>query len=72
MKIYGLTDKGIVRENNQDFFASEKLSENVAFAVVCDGMGGANAGNVASKIAAETITAYVKKSYRERLSVMAL
>ncbi len=34
MKIYGSTDKGIVREVNQDFFAAEKLSENVAFAVV--------------------------------------
>lgn len=72
MKIYGLTDKGIVRENNQDFFATEKLSENVAFAVVCDGMGGANAGNVASKTAVETICAYVKKSYRESLTGMAL
>lgn len=72
MKIYGLTDKGIVRENNQDFFAAEKLSENVAFAVVCDGMGGANAGNIASKIAAETITAYIKKSYRQSLSSIAL
>ncbi len=37
-----------------------------------DGMGGANAGNVASKIAAETITAYVKKSYKSRLNGMAL
>lgn len=72
MKIYGLTDKGIVRENNQDFFAAEKLSENVAFAIVCDGMGGANAGNIASKIATETITAYIKKSYRQSLSSIAL
>lgn len=72
MKIYGLTDKGIVRETNQDFFAVEKLSENVAFAVVCDGMGGANAGNVASKTAVETICAYVKKSYRESLTGTAL
>ncbi len=72
MKIYGLTDKGIVREVNQDFFVAEKLNENVAFAVVCDGMGGANAGNIASKIAAETITAYIKKSYRQNLSAVAL
>lgn len=72
MKIYGLTDKGLVREDNQDFFAVEKLKENVAFAVVCDGMGGANAGNVASKSAVNTICAYIKKSYRESLSGMAL
>ena len=44
------TDKGKVRENNEDFFYA---NENVL--IVADGMGGHNAGEVASRIATETI-----------------
>lgn len=52
---YGKTDKGIVRRDNQDYFDFLQLSEgNVLLCVVCDGMGGANAGNVASSLAAST------------------
>lgn len=49
---FGMTDRGRVRKNNQDCYAM-KLS-NVAISVVCDGMGGARAGDVASQLAAET------------------
>lgn len=49
---FGMTDRGKVRKNNQDCYAM-KLS-NVTISVVCDGMGGAQAGDVASQLAAET------------------
>ncbi len=53
MEYFGLTDKGRVRPTNQDIFQIESAEDNrTALLVVCDGMGGANAGNVASRFAA--------------------
>lgn len=49
--IFGATDTGLVRASNQDTFVVERLSENLAFVVLCDGMGGQNGGNIASDIA---------------------
>ena len=54
MNIWGITDTGVVREQNQDYYHIELLEENVGLAVVCDGRGGASAGNVASHMAVET------------------
>lgn len=65
--IYGKTDKGRVRNDNQDSFFIKNVSDDCAFAVLCDGMGGANAGNVASSIAVETISEYIIKSYRPNM-----
>lgn len=68
MQFYGATDKGKQRENNQDYFNFEILSENCGFAIVCDGMGGANAGNIASRIATENISSYLKRSLKPSMS----
>ena len=57
MQVFGLTDKGIVRRDNQDHFQIATAADGaVTICVVCDGMGGAKAGNVASELAAETFT----------------
>ena len=56
MKITAKTDKGIVRANNQDSYAAGELSGGAAWAVVCDGMGGAAGGNIASSEAVKTIS----------------
>ena len=40
MKIVAKTDKGNVRENNQDAYACGEFSNEVVWSVVCDGMGG--------------------------------
>lgn len=69
MIIHSKIDKGIIRNSNQDAFIAGQLSENIAFAVVCDGMGGANAGNIASEIAVKTVSEYLYNSFRENLTI---
>ncbi len=68
MQIVGKTDVGLVRDDNQDAFYYDNLSDNSYFAIVCDGMGGANAGNVASECAVRTISDYLKRSYRDGMT----
>lgn len=51
MKIAQKSDIGTVRQENQDRVAAKILGESSAFAVVCDGMGGENAGSLASELA---------------------
>lgn len=55
MIAFGSTHKGCVRLTNQDAFAVESFDEGQeTLLVVCDGMGGANAGNVASRFAVDS------------------
>jgi protein phosphatase len=51
----GLTDIGLVRKNNEDNFGYDLRS---GIFVVCDGMGGQQAGELASKIAVDTVLGY--------------
>ena len=51
MNIWGITNTGSVRQQNQDAYRVEPLPEDGLLAVVCDGMGGARSGNVASQMA---------------------
>ena len=53
MNVWGITHHGVVREQNQDAFAFEYLSDGRIIALVCDGMGGARAGNIASSMAVD-------------------
>jgi protein phosphatase len=62
MELWGLTDSGKVRKNNQDVFkVLFDGDRNVAVLVVCDGMGGAKAGNVASSLAANVFMHHMGK-----------
>lgn len=63
MKIFGKTDVGRVRKTNQDSFDFATLGDDAVFAVVCDGMGGARGGSVASSRAVAVITAEVKEKF---------
>lgn len=55
MKIAGRSDIGLVRENNQDNYLITKNAKGDFLAVVCDGIGGAKAGDVASLMATKNI-----------------
>lgn len=63
MKVYSRTDTGLVRSSNQDYCKTGDLPDGSVWAVVCDGMGGANGGSTASRIAAETIAEQLKELY---------
>lgn len=67
MKIVAKTDKGIVRDSNQDAYAVGELPGEVAWAVVCDGMGGAAGGNIASMLAVKVISDKINASYNEKM-----
>ncbi len=68
MKIFSATDKGRVRDSNQDSYAAGRLSDTATYAVVCDGMGGANGGNVASAIAVKTISESFTRNFRNNMT----
>lgn len=68
MKISAKTDVGMVRSTNQDSFATLEISENIAWAIVCDGMGGANGGNIASETAVNIISDKLKSGYHEGMN----
>ncbi|HAS72582.1 MAG TPA: Stp1/IreP family PP2C-type Ser/Thr phosphatase [Clostridiales bacterium UBA8960] len=52
MRAVALTDVGITRDNNEDFYI---ISENLSLFIVSDGMGGYHAGEIASELAANSV-----------------
>ena len=67
MKVYGNSDIGLKRVTNQDAFYIECINDDLAFAIVCDGMGGANGGDVASNMAVESIKNQLKKFFENNI-----
>ncbi len=84
LRWWGMTDKGRFRQNNEDAFLGLKLDGPEVFRLgkigeatfdqgdfifaVSDGMGGANAGEFASRIAVEKITQLLPRAFRMRAS----
>lgn len=61
---WAVTDKGIVRKQNQDaYYAYCDEARRFALLAVCDGMGGAKAGNVASALAIDTFCGEFRKNF---------
>lgn len=65
MQLWGITDRGSVRIDNQDAYHVGILGDAAALGVVCDGMGGARAGSVASTMAVETVTDLLQEALPE-------
>ena len=68
VRLVGQTDTGKVREHNEDTIA---FDPDIGLMVLADGMGGYNAGEVASGIAVKTIVNLVRESV-EREDLRAL
>ena len=64
MQSWGLTDPGCVRKQNQDAYRIEQLDRDTLLCVVCDGMGGAKSGNVASSLAVEVFTEEIRRTWK--------
>ena len=64
MQSWGLSDPGCVRKQNQDAYQIEQLDRTTLLCVVCDGMGGAKSGNIASSLAVEVFVEEVKRSWK--------
>ena len=68
MLSWGLTDPGCVRKQNQDAYRIEELDYNATLCVVCDGMGGAKSGNVASSLAVDVFVGEVCSCWKPSMS----
>ena len=63
MQSWALTDQGCVRKQNQDTYKIQQLDKNTLLCVVCDGMGGAKSGNIASKLAIDVFVEEVRRCF---------
>lgn len=63
MQYWAISDPGCVRQQNQDAWQVEQLDKQTLLAVVCDGMGGAKSGNIASNLALEVFIQEIKQSW---------
>ena len=63
MQYWGITDPGCVRTQNQDAYQLEVLDKHTLLCVVCDGMGGAKSGNVASTLAVDVFVQEIKRTW---------
>ena len=63
MQSWGLTDKGCVRKMNQDAYDIRQLDRNTLLCVVCDGMGGAKSGNIASTLAVDVFAQEIQRTW---------
>ena len=61
IKTWAVTDTGLVRKENQDTY---RIVRNGDICVVCDGMGGAAGGRLASTLASETYAAEMEKALK--------
>ena len=64
MQSWGLTDPGCVRSQNQDAFQIVQLDRSTLLCVVCDGMGGAKSGNIASSLAIDVFVQDIRRMHK--------
>lgn len=67
MRVWGITDTGLVRKENQDAYHVMNIADYTV-AVVCDGMGGTSGGQIASTIAVRVFGEEMEKALRKDMT----
>ena len=67
MRSWGITDAGLVRQENQDAYAIHTVGAHT-LAVVCDGMGGTQGGRLASGIAIDVYRDQLEKNLKDEMT----
>ena len=67
MRVFAGTDIGKAREMNQDYYYVSRNSDEVKLCVLADGMGGYTGGEIASKLATESVADYIKETEKHVL-----
>jgi PPM family protein phosphatase len=62
LKAAGKSDAGPVRRSNEDTLV---LEPDVSLFAVADGMGGHNAGEIASRLAVESLSSFIRRSHED-------
>lgn len=62
VEAFGISDPGLVRKSNEDCFV---CNDYLQLYVVADGMGGHSAGEVASRLAVETVEGFISRSHED-------
>ena len=66
IKAYAKTDVGKARDVNQDsYYITEDQFSDMQLYLLADGMGGCNAGDVASKLAISCSKSYIENNIKE-------
>lgn len=65
MQVFAKTDIGKERKINEDFYYISEPEDKIKLFILADGMGGYNAGEVASKMAVETVKEYIYKHFEK-------
>ena len=65
MQVFAKTDIGRERKTNEDFYYISEPEDKIKLFILADGMGGYNAGEVASKMAVETVKDYIYKHFEK-------
>lgn len=68
MQAWGLTDPGCIRPQNQDAYQIVRLDRNTMLCILCDGMGGAKSGNIASALATDVFTQELRRVHKSGMS----
>ena len=65
MKAYSITDVGMVREMNQDYYYISTSLDEIQLYILADGMGGYNGGEIASSLAVQTSKNYIENNFKD-------
>lgn len=63
MQVFAKSDIGRERQINEDYYYIAKDEDKIKLYIIADGMGGYNAGEVASKLAVKSVKEYIYSNY---------